>query len=269
MNLIKSFFKHCRIFVLATTVLLTCCTDYESTYTNAGFQIETRSFDGAIYDYLLQGDAELGIRYDSMMLLVNGITGRKELLSDESVELTVFAVPDESFQATVNTFNRVRQSSNRNGIQLHDLLIEPFVIMDSVYRPSTIDPMVNDTIVTERWYDYRKQADTLLCRYIFEGIYDLAAVSENFRGIEPGCIIYNIKMNIQSERHPSSGILNIGMKRIIFSDMNNSKLTTEWIRSATQQIDIRTRNGVVHVLSTGHEFSFNEFFFRFKNYGYE
>jgi hypothetical protein len=258
------------LLILST---ITACADYNSPYTDVEFQGNTRIFDGTIYDYLSQADAETGLRYDSMKLIIDGIEGRREALSDLSANMTVFAVPDECFCSTINICNRVRQSQSKTDLQLSNLLIEPFSVFDTVYvitsgASSTLIEEI-DTLVTERHYDYRAQLDSLLCRYIFEDAYDFDVISENFRGIEAACYLYKLKMNITGERQAASGTLNSGRKRIIFSDMNESKLTSSWVRSVANQINIRTRNGVVHVLTTGHEFSFDDFIYRFKDYGYE
>ena len=264
--------------LLAALFLLPCCQDYSSPYTDVEFEAQARGFDGTIYDYLLQGDADLGVRFDSMIVLIQGIEGRQELLSDPDAELTFFAVSNESFQATLQTFNRVREVRQKSAIYMNDLLIEPFMVIipiDTAYLRNAEGSLIYDDdgrrmVDSVRYsrtrYDYRKQADTLLCRYIFQGIYDFDAVAGNFRGIEPQSIVYNIRMHIQSERQASSGITNSGAKRLVFSDMGNSKLTTDWLRSHTRQIDIRARNGVIHVLATGHEFGFNGFFNMFSDY---
>jgi hypothetical protein len=257
---------------LILPALSACKKDYGSPYTDVEFTEQIRIFDGTVYDYLSQPDTETGLRYDSLKLIIDGIEGRREFLSDTSVNLTVFAVPNECFQSTMNICNRVRQSAGMVDLILDSLLIEPFSVPDTVYTPTESiedDPELNDTVITFRHYDYRRQLDSLLCRYIFEGLFDFDVIAENFRGIEPGCYIYNIKMNIASEQQTASGILNSGRKRILFSDMNDAKVTGSWVRSIANSIDIHTQNGVIHVLSTGHEFGFDDFIYCFKKCGYE
>jgi hypothetical protein len=246
------------------------CTDYGSEFTDAGFKAQSHEYDGTIYEYLSEGDAGLGLRFDSVLMVIDGIPGRKEMLSEPGAEYTFFAAPDECFRATINNLNRVRDVASKSRMTFADLLIEPFTVVDTIIREIDISGVTYyDTTYNFRHYDYRKQLDSILCRYIFDGLYSFDTIAANPRGVEPECYNYKLKMNIESFRQTSSGVINSGQKRIIYSDMNESKLTSDWLRSATLNIDIKTKNGIIHVLSTGHEFSFDDFIYRFKNYGNE
>ena len=114
-------------------------------------------------------------------------------------------------------------------------------------------------------YDYRASLDTLLCRYMFDGVYDSKKVLENEGGMNIESYHYGYQMNLSSGRNHSEGLMGGGNRYFKISDTNNSVVVDNWAISPTLWNDIYTTDGVVHVLTLGHEFGFDNFVYFFKN----
>ena len=76
-------------------------------------------FDGTIYEYLQHGDLNLGVTYDSLMLLMNyeepdcpvvlKFSELKRCLQDEAGQYTFMAIPDSCFRYALQELNRYRR----------------------------------------------------------------------------------------------------------------------------------------------------------------
>jgi hypothetical protein len=253
------------VFVgLYCVLMAVSCNDYDSPYTE-NMDVASK-YDGTLLEYLEEGSPTLGVYFDSMLVVINSVPGMRELLDKDGEEYTIFAIPNESFEEAINRLNLYRINNNRGGkIFLNDLLIDPFVVTEEI--PNEEAP--GNPIIIEHRYDYRLQMDSLLCRYIYNGSFNSAVIKDNTTGLNAESFKYRYVMNIEYKRLPASGIENVGNQQLILSDMNDSQITEKWDRSNAQWIDIRTKNGYIHILSTGHEFSFSELISRFQNYGNE
>lgn len=242
------------------------CQDYDTLYSDSG--VKVNKSDSTILGYLSESDTILNFRFDSMMVVINGIPGLKDSLEKAGVDYTVMAIPNECFQTAIKNLNDYRQThSLGEGIYLKDLLIEPFIVKDTIIK--VINATTKDTTIVSTVYDYRKDLESLLCRYIFRGIYDFNMISSNSGGLSVDCYKYEYMMNMKCGHYAASGVLNGGVKYFIFSDRNNTQLMDSWIKSKIERIDLHVKNGLIHVLSTGHEFGFDDFISQFKNYGNE
>jgi hypothetical protein len=250
---------------LLLTFLMYSCKDYDSIYTGQNEQ-QSKVFHGTLLEYLEKGDPDLGIHFDSMMLVINGIPGMRDSLSNPNADVTVFAVPNPCFEESFKRLNDFRSMNSKGkGVYIKDLLIEPFVVIEKL--PGATPEA--DSIIIEHPYDYRLQLDSMFCKYIFKGQLTTDALKEYPSGIDEDAFKYNYRMNLLSRRLNASGIEQMGKKELFLSDKNNSQLNSKWDRSTVQSLDIKTSNGIIHILTNGHEFSFSKLISRFQNYGNE
>jgi hypothetical protein len=247
------------LIVLAT--LMASCKDYDSLYTDVQLAGETE-FNGTILDYLEQD----GSQFDSMMVVINGIPGLRDSLQHTSASLTVFAIPNSCFREAISRLNNYRQAKQKGtDIYLRDLMIEPFTVIEKLPGATPTD----DSIIIEHPYDYRLQLDSLVSRYVFRGALNSEFLTAYADGMHNQDFQFNYRMHIQFEQQNASGIEGMGRRRLILSDENNTQLAANWDRSESQTIDIKTKNGYIHILNPGHEFGFSKLISQFQNYGNE
>jgi hypothetical protein len=253
------------ILIFALSSYLISCQDYES-YSSDTDTVAVGTYPGTVLDYLSAGDAGLEVRFDSMMLLIENIPGLKDSLTKPERDYTLIAIPDECFHTVISNLNTFRGKTNRGkNLYLKDFFIKPFTVTDTI-PPATSE---DDSTYVYRDFDYRKDMENVICKYIFRGSYDTEAISEEtINGLSLQSF-NDYFMNMEYERQPASGLIHGGRRRLTFSDMKGSQLQEKWIRSAVQKVDMYANNGVIHVLSTGHEFGFDEFISIFQNYGNE
>jgi hypothetical protein len=216
--------------VAAVTFILSMagCKKTDKTYYNYTNSLGT--FNGNALEYL---KSQPGV-YDSMLLVINRLTGMADTISKGDV--TVFAMSNRCFSLALQNINQARHDSVPS--------------MPSVSL-STLDSA---------------SLDTFFCRYIIKGKH----LSDDLEGFTDGLLFssfrYNYEMQMQSVRTNASGFLKGGPSVIIFSDPQNSIFTRNWIRVNTITVNIKTANAVVHVLSPGHDFGFGDNFVRHINY---
>ena len=137
------------LFILCLTsasLWMLSCTDYEvASYPEEN---ETEVFNGTVLDYLSTGNERLNLKFDSMMVLVNNIPDFIQQMEQTDVQYTVFAIPDACIRSSLAQLNEYRkQKELGEAIYLSDLLIEPFVVKDTIVN--VITPTLNDTIINE------------------------------------------------------------------------------------------------------------------------
>lgn len=253
-----------HIFLFCCLCLLIGCKDYKSEFTDVSIQDE-KVFNGSIIEFLEKGDPDLNLHFDSMLVVINGIPGLRDSLEKTTAPKTVFAVPNTCFQEAMLQLNNYRQAKNRGKVlSLQDLLIEPFVVIEEKQGPTP-----DSIIVIEHPYDYRLQLDSLVSHYIFQGNINATSLVDYPTGLHTKDYKFSYLMHILFERRQASGIEQMGKKRLILSDKNNTQVDASWNRSETQVIDIKTSNGYIHVLTDGHEFGFSKMIANFQNYGNE
>ncbi|WP_303010896.1 hypothetical protein [uncultured Bacteroides sp.] len=250
----------------------------------------TSRFDGTIYEYLQQGDPGLGITYDSLLYLMDytdedspvklKFAELKECLQDESGQYTFMAVPDSCFRYALQSLNDFRR--------LNDLVVDAGDFTDETSETEkyaagglTLEKLLNyckeiertDEKTEEKYTDiyiYKDRIDSLVCRYMFPGIYDteaLASVSSSEGKIVQD--LHEYRMNLTYSRLPASGFVGGGPKDITFYDMRNTLEKSRWEPTKVLWTDIYAVNGVIHVLIPRHEFGFGQFIHYFKNVGHE
>lgn len=100
--------------------------------------------------------------------------------------------------------------------------------------------------------------DTLLRRYMMYG----AVRSDSLKyadGVNLTTLSYGYKMNSKAVASNASGIVGGGPLVLQYSDMNNSRFIRDWSTSVTKTIDLKTANGLLHVLENKHVFGFSSF----------
>jgi hypothetical protein len=243
------------------------CTDYGAA-DSLTEENEIEVFNGSVLDYLLVGNDRLNLKFDSMMFLIDSIPDFKQLLQEGGKQYTIFAVPDACFRFSLSQLAEYRKQKELGGpISLSDLLIEPFVVEDTVIIGATTT--LPDTTITEYYYDYRAEVEAMLCRYIIDAKYDTDSILADGGNAVPYSLKYNYQMNIECFLQPASGYSDGGAKRMIFSDMKNSQVKENWNNASVVWMDIYASNGVIHILSPQHNFGFDEFINVFNNYGNE
>lgn len=185
---------------------------------------ETSVFNGNSYQYLQQG----GGLFDSMLLVINRLSGLKDSLV--SGEVTLFAINNNSFDLAMKNLNLRRAT------------------MVPALPPLTLATLDST------------QLDTLACRYILRGSYTTDRVVNNADGILAPNIKYGYTMNLLYERVNAAGYQGGGPQQLFFSDPKQTPFEVFWVTTKTQIVNVKTTNGIVHVLSSGHDFGFgNEF----------
>lgn len=209
---------------LATLIAFVAIIGCKKDDTYYKYDKETSVFTGNSYQYLQQG----GGLFDSMLLVIDRLTGLKDSLTRGQV--TLFAINNNSFDLAMKNLNLRRAT------------MVPA-------RPPLSLKTLDST-----------QLDTLTCRYILTGIYNTDRVVNNADGIMAPNIKYGYSMNLLYERINAAGYQGGGPQQLFFRDPKQTPFEVFWVTTKTQIVNVKTSNGVVHVLSSGHDFGFgNEF----------
>lgn len=180
-------------------------------------------FQGSTISYL---ESKKGT-FDSVMVVLNRLPDLKNALDQQA--LTFFAPTNASFQIAVNNLNLVRAKQKKKKLFLQTMDL--------------------------------RELDTLMTKYIVEEV-----VSTDSMVFIDGLFVetYKIKhpMHAQRIKEDASGLVNGGMELVYFSDTKDNNFQSQWIRSASQAVNIFTTNGIIHVLGNKHEFGFGDFLSR-------
>lgn len=178
-----------------------------------------KSVDFTTYDFL---KSQKGL-YDSLLHIID-LVGLKDTL--QTAEVTFFAPQDYSIINAMHNLNIARKQNGENGNW-------------------TIDSVRKGT-----W-------DTLMHRYLVKGIVDLDSLdyADGVNLITP----YGYEMNGKTVTLNASGMVEGGSKEIQLSDKNNSRFTKDWVSAVTRTVNLKTKNGLLHVLNTRHVFGFSSF----------
>ena len=214
--------------LIATCVLiviaLTSCSKTDKTYYD--YKNTAGVFKGTTYEYL---SAQTGL-YDSLLFVASRLTGLSDLLKTGNI--TLFAANNRSFELALFNINQARKDS---------IPAMPQVSL------ATIDSATLDTIV---------------CRYIIPGLQH----TDSLKGFTDGKLYtsyrYDYNMQLQYVATNASGYVGGGPKAIAFSDPRNSIFTRNWVRVNTITVDIKTSNGMLHLLPAGHDFGFGNDFIK-------
>src|SRR5690242_13228450 len=99
--------------------------------------------------------------------------------------------------------------------------------------------------------------DSLLARYMMKGI--VTTDSLQYADGVNLTTLFGYPMNGKTVSSDASGIKGGGQTAIQYSDMNSSRFTRDWVMALTRSTNLRTANGLVHVLEDKHIFGFSSF----------
>ncbi|TFB28959.1 ATP/GTP-binding protein [Pedobacter alluvionis] len=189
---------------------------------NGGFYDATDqnvTFAGNTYDYL---KSKPGV-FDSLIVAIDRM-GLKKTLTDSNV--TLFAVSNPSFQLALRNLNTLRKLSDKDPLFL-----------------ANIDAVQLDTMTSYYIIRGKKTTDSLKLQ---DGL-DLKSVNIGY------------PMHASITKISASGQVGAGPEVINFDNTKKSKFVRNWATSTTSSNNIKTKNGIVHVISADHVFGFNEF----------
>lgn len=226
----KNFISTRYIIAMAVVLLIaiTGCEKNEDTYkkyvTTAG------NFKGNALEYL---QSQPGV-YDSMLLVINRLTGMRDSVSKEPI--TLFAVSNNSFALALRNINQAR--------------------LDSIPAMPPVSLTTMDSAVL----------DTFFCRYLVKDHVLSDSMKKYADGLFFPTIRYNYDMQVQYDQTNASGYLNGGPKSLIYSypgpNPDTKIFVRYWTRVNTMTVDIKTSNAIVHLLPPGHDFGFGSEFIR-------
>lgn len=171
------------------------------------------------YDFLKQQ----GTLYDSLIWIIDKVH-LTDLLKNEKV--TFFIPQDNSIATAMRNVNIARIRLGDPGNWTMDSI--PLVVWDSLLR-----------------------------RYILPGIVD--ADSLRYADGVDLVSLYEHGMNGKMSGTNASGAVGGGTEVVKFSDRNGSRFIKDWSTALTQNVDIKTKNGLMHILETRHIFGFTSF----------
>lgn len=215
-----------RYFGLA---IILCCSLYsckkDSIYRD--YENHVKEFDGNTLEFL---QSQQG-KFDSLLLVLDRLPNLKDSIANR--ELTVFAVTNTSFKIAINNLNDQRLSKKKKLLSLKDL----------------------DLL----------QLDTLMSRYLINGLRTSDAYKDVADGVSLQSLNYGYTMHVDYKKLNASGLLGGGPQTLVFADTKNTIFIKFWEKTTTDVVNIKTSNSIVNILSSGHEFGFNEFTSRFDN----
>ncbi|ARS38612.1 hypothetical protein CA265_02500 [Sphingobacteriaceae bacterium GW460-11-11-14-LB5] len=211
------------LILVLTVAFLAGCKKGDDTYYN--FEPVTINYKGTALDYL---KTQPGV-FDSLMLVVNRFPALSDSLKVSN--LTIFGVTNKSFEYAVKGLNRERAFQKKTPLYL-----------------SSIDGPTLDTIIY---------------RYILKTPLTSDYVKTQSNGVNQSAMKYAYDMHVQYGNLNASGLVGNGEQQLIFSDMNNSAVASNWVNANTAVINVKTQNAIIHVLNTDHVFGFNQFLLKF------
>ncbi len=203
------------------------CKKVDDTYKN--YKNTIGDFKGNALSYL---QSQQGL-YDSMLLVINRLNGLSDTLATGNV--TVFAIPNGSFDLAVKNVNQARRDSI------------------PAMPPVSLSTMDSATL------------DEFFCRYILIEKVSTDSIINFSDGRYFPSIKYDYPMQLQFTQTNASGFLGGGPKAIIFSDPQGSMFMANWVRTTTITVNIKTTNAIVHLLPSSHNFGFGASFIRLIN----
>lgn len=215
-----------RILFVKISILNLClfifsaCTKNDSPYYDYVNSVQT--YDGSALDYL-QSQPEG--TFDSLLLILDRYPHLQDSLKNQ--QLTLFAPTNENFAASIKYLNIERKRLGRQELSL-----------------STVD---GDML------------EKLLCKYIVRGNRNTDAYVDERDGLLVSTLIYGYPMHIQYLKKSSSGFLKGGASVLNYSNPFGSVFTKDWITTTTKTVNINTNNATVNILTTIHNFGFDEF----------
>ncbi len=204
------------VCTLFIAMIIISCSKNDRGYYN--YQNSNAEFNGTAYEFL---QSQNGL-YDSMLYVINKATGLKDSLSQGNI--TLFAIPNTCFTLALNNLNTNRAEEHKPLLYLCDL--------DSA------------------------QLDTLVCRYIIPLSITTDSINSFASGISYPSARYGHLMNLLYQRQDAEGFQGGGPQQIQFSDTKDTIFQRFWVSTTTVSVNIHVDNGIIHILSSQHEFGF-------------
>lgn len=201
-------------------LLLAACQKGDPYYENVS--VGDSYYDGTILEFLESNPQN----YDSLLLALDMVPQLRKRLGNIDSQTTFFATTNSSFVNAFEALNIARKKLNKKAIYIEDI---PFAIMD-----------------------------TTLNKYAIPEIF----LTKDIETYVEGKVVQTQtghRMHMIYEMTSASGLLEGGQQRIKYSDTNNSIFHRYWQHSFTSVVNIKTKNGVVHILAPSHSFSFSKF----------
>ncbi|MHB1177790.1 MAG: ATP/GTP-binding protein [Daejeonella sp.] len=201
---------------------------YETSTIDAGTALNS-------YEYL---KSKTGV-YDSLLLVIDKL-GIKKTLQDSNV--TLFAVSNASFQIAIKNLNNIRKAKGQNAVFLSQIASAKAVGSGDIGKAKADS----------------SNLDTMVSRYIIKGPYR----SSDFT-VGDGQNIFSIRGNYPMHGKrlyaDAQGMSSGGSEVIEFANTKRSVFVPNWSLSTTSSVNIKTKNGIVHLLESDHVFGFDEF----------
>lgn len=179
----------------------------------------TKAFPGTTYDYL---KSKKGI-YDSLLFVIDRLKLTDTLKNNK---VTLFAVTNNSFQQVVDKLNTSRKLRGKAPVYLKDIATELL--------------------------------DSMICRYVIRGLYIADSLTQT-DGKMLKAVRYAYPMNGKLATANASGYKGGGPAVLNYFFTRKSSFTKDWVLATADAINIRTSNGIIHVLETTHPFGFGEY----------
>ncbi len=187
------------------------------------------------YEYL---KSKPGV-YDSLIFLVDKL-GLQKTLTDSTV--TLFAPSNLSFQIAIKNLNEIRRAQGKPSVYLKDIVSGTSLLAKDKAK-ATAD---------------LAHIDTMTSRYIIRKEF----LSTDF-SVGDGQTITSVRsaypMHGQRLYADAQGWQNGGSEVIEFANTKRSVFVPNWSKTTTTSVNIKTKNGIVHLLRPDHVFGFDEF----------
>ncbi len=229
----RIIYNKCTLILLfAWLIFLTGCKQeegyYETPNINSGTHLDT-------YDYL---KSKTGI-YDSLLFIIDKM-GIEKTLRDSNI--TLFAPSNLSFQIALKNLNDIRRIQGKESVFLKDLVKGTTLIKADIIKTKA------DSI----------HLDTLVSQYIIKGQF----YTEDLK-VGDGQTFFSVRgdypMHGQRIFADSQGWQKGGSELIEFATTKRSIFVPNWVKTTTRSVNIKTKNGIVHLLDPEHVFGFDEF----------
>lgn len=189
------------------------------------------------YEYL---KSKPGV-YDSLLFLIDKLKMQDILIQDD---VTLFAPSNLSFQIAIKNLNDVRKAQGKNAIYLNDIAAGVKVGMAAKDKRKAIADSAH--------------LDTLVSRYIIKKSF----IANDF-SVGDGQTIYSVRGDFPMHGlrvfADAQGWEDGGSAVIQFSNTKRSIFLPKWAKTTTTSVNIKTKNGVVHLLRPDHVFGFDDF----------
>lgn len=221
-------------FIVAILIFQTGCKREEGFYDS---DLVVNSTDLDTYEYLKSKPGQ----YDSLLYLIDKLGIAQELRTGQ---VTLFAPSNQNFQIALKNLNDARKATGKSAIYLKDIAAGKVGLLTTKEKKKAEADSAH--------------LDTMVSRYIVKG---LKLVSDFALGDGQGVLSIRGDYPMHGQRiyADAQGYQNGGSEIIEFSNTKRSIFVSKWSKTTTTSVNIKTKNGVVHLLNPNHIFGFDEF----------